>query len=118
MLLKIKKRVNLAYRLLLKGETPSASRGEVPAIMPEEVAEARQFFPLGKFFIFGHARSGTTLLTPLGRPPPPAGKGAQNPGIFPRGVCRSPAAAPPPPPRCAPAGSASTPGYRGPRRVS
>lgn len=35
--------------------------------MPEEVAEARQFFPLGKFFIFGHARSGTTLLTRLVR---------------------------------------------------
>ena len=30
-----------------------------------EVAEARTFFPLEKFFIFGHARSGTTMLTRL-----------------------------------------------------
>jgi hypothetical protein len=37
----------------------------VPAITPEEVAEARTFFPLDKFFIYGHARSGTTLLTRL-----------------------------------------------------
>jgi hypothetical protein len=29
------------------------------------VAEARAFFPLDKFFIFGHARSGTTLLARL-----------------------------------------------------
>ena len=67
MVLKLKKRVNLAYRLLIKGENPAGARGEVPAITPEEVAEARQFFPLGKFFIFGHARSGTTLLTRLVR---------------------------------------------------
>jgi hypothetical protein len=37
----------------------------IPAISEEEVAEARQFFPLDKFFIFGHARSGTTMLTRL-----------------------------------------------------
>ncbi|MEW6715897.1 MAG: sulfotransferase [Chloroflexota bacterium] len=37
----------------------------MPPISPEEVAEAKTFFPLKKFFIFGHARSGTTLLTRL-----------------------------------------------------
>jgi hypothetical protein len=31
------------------------------------VAEAKSFFPLEKFFIFGHARSGTTLLARLVR---------------------------------------------------
>jgi LPS sulfotransferase NodH len=31
------------------------------------VAEIKRFFPRGKFFIFGHARSGTTLLTRLVR---------------------------------------------------
>jgi hypothetical protein len=31
------------------------------------VAEAKEFFPLEKFFIFGHARSGTTLLARLVR---------------------------------------------------
>ena len=40
-------------------------RSPIPAIAPEEVAEAREFFPLDKFFIYGHARSGTTLLTRL-----------------------------------------------------
>jgi len=45
-------------------ETPSR---EIPSITAEEVAEARQFFPLEKFFIFGHARSGTTMLTRLVR---------------------------------------------------
>jgi hypothetical protein len=33
----------------------------------EEVAQIKQFFPRDKFFIFGYARSGTTLLTRLVR---------------------------------------------------
>lgn len=41
------------------------SSKEIPAISPQEVEEAREFFPLKKFFIFGHARSGTTLLARL-----------------------------------------------------
>ncbi len=60
-------RLQLAARLLLKGKLPPRTRREVPAITPEEVAEAKAFFPLEKFFIFGHARSGTTLLTRLVR---------------------------------------------------
>jgi hypothetical protein len=40
---------------------------DIPAITPDEVAEAKSFFPMEKFFIFGHARSGTTLLTRLVR---------------------------------------------------
>ncbi len=72
-------RVRLAVQWLIKGETlpgvvsqrSSRSGGSIlstiPAITPEEVAEARMFFPLDKFFIFGHARSGTTLLTRLVR---------------------------------------------------
>ncbi|MBN2550291.1 MAG: sulfotransferase [Anaerolineales bacterium] len=49
-----------------RGQPGSAGR-EIPPISAEEVAEARQFFPLDKFFIFGHARSGTTMLTRLVR---------------------------------------------------
>lgn len=64
---KLKHRLKLAYQLLLRGEAPVSSHREIPSITPEEVAEARQFFPLDKFFIFGHARSGTTLLTRLVR---------------------------------------------------
>ena len=37
-------------------------RGDIPAITLEEIAEIREFFPREKFFIFGHARSGTTIL--------------------------------------------------------
>ncbi len=61
-------RMKLAARVLARGDNTGAARREsIPAITPEEVDQARQFFPLEKFFIFGHARSGTTLLTRLVR---------------------------------------------------
>ena len=63
----LKQRLKLAVRLLLYGQAPLEKRADIPAISPEEVAEARQFFPMDKFFIYGHARSGTTLLTRLVR---------------------------------------------------
>lgn len=55
----------LAARAFLREQNAKTTRAEIPAISAEEVAEARLFFPLDKFFIFGHARSGTTLLTRL-----------------------------------------------------
>jgi len=59
-------RVKLAARILVKGSIPSTSHREnIPDISLEEIAEIKQFFPLDKFFIFGHARSGTTLLARL-----------------------------------------------------
>ena len=60
-------RIKTAARTLLKGEAQAAPRAPIPAITAEEVAEARQFFAREKFFIFGHARSGTTLLARLAR---------------------------------------------------
>lgn len=71
----ISQRLRMVLRLLLGRPVPGDRRNSsansagrvIPAITPEEVAEARQFFPLEKFFIFGHARSGTTLLTRLVR---------------------------------------------------
>ncbi len=60
-------RVKNAVRILLKGDSTNRQRGEIPPITPEEVAEIRQFFPREKFFILGHARSGTTLLMRLVR---------------------------------------------------
>src|SRR5512140_337325 len=60
-------RVKKSARMLLKGEPQKRARGVIPAITLEEVAEIRQFFPREKFFIFGHARSGTTLLMRLVR---------------------------------------------------
>lgn len=60
-------RIKSAARVLLKGETKKKSRNAIPAITREEVDEVKQFFPREKFFILGHARSGTTLLMRLAR---------------------------------------------------
>ena len=60
-------RFKSAARILLKGDPKRKKRNPIPAITPEEVAEIRQFFPREKFFILGHARSGTTLLMRLAR---------------------------------------------------
>ena len=60
-------RFRSAARILLKGDPRKKKRNPIPAITPEEVTEIKQFFPREKFFIFGHARSGTTLLMRLVR---------------------------------------------------
>src|SRR5512143_1603729 len=60
-------RFKSAARVLLEGGATSKKRSEIPAITLEEVAEIKQFFPREKFFILGHARSGTTLLMRLAR---------------------------------------------------
>lgn len=60
-------RIKKSARILLKGDPKKKNRNPVPAITPEEVAEIKQFFPRDKFFILGHARSGTTLLMRLAR---------------------------------------------------
>jgi hypothetical protein len=60
-------RLKSAARILLKGDPKKKNRNPIPAITDEEVAEIKQFFPREKFFIFGHARSGTTLLMRLAR---------------------------------------------------
>jgi len=61
------RRVKSAARIVLKGDSKKKLRPPIPAITTEEVAEIKQFFPREKFFIFGHARSGTTLLMRLVR---------------------------------------------------
>ena len=60
-------RLRATARVLIRGEAQKRKRESIPEITPEEVAEIRQFFPREKFFIFGHARSGTTLLMRLAR---------------------------------------------------
>ena len=57
----ISRRFRLAITAFFSGRYPAQSRVSIPAISPQEIDEVRQFFPLDKFFIFGHARSGTTL---------------------------------------------------------
>jgi LPS sulfotransferase NodH len=58
-------RLKSAARILIKGDVKKKTRNFIPAITPGEVTEIKQFFPREKFFIFGHARSGTTLLMRL-----------------------------------------------------
>src|SRR5215208_6803131 len=60
-------RFKSAARILIKGDTRKKKRNPIPAITTEEVAEIKPFFPREKFFFFGHARSGTTLLMRLVR---------------------------------------------------
>jgi LPS sulfotransferase NodH len=65
--MKMFSRLKSAARILIKGEPKTKKRNPIPAISPEELAEIKQFFPREKFFILGHARSGTTLLMRLAR---------------------------------------------------
>jgi len=60
-------RIKKAARILLKGDPRKSTRNPIPAITLEEVTEIKQFFSREKFFILGHARSGTTLLMRLVR---------------------------------------------------
>jgi LPS sulfotransferase NodH len=60
-------RIRTAVRILGGSDTRKARRHPIPAISRSEVADIKRFFPLDKFFIFGHARSGTTLLMRLVR---------------------------------------------------
>ncbi len=62
---RILKRLKDAKNILVRGLQYGTTRGEISPISPAEVEEIKQIFPLDKFFIFGHARSGTTLLTRL-----------------------------------------------------
>lgn len=56
-------RIRPALRILWKGE--DGPRIDFPAITEDEVLELKAIFPADKFFIFGHGRSGTTLLARL-----------------------------------------------------
>ncbi|OGO28913.1 MAG: hypothetical protein A2Z16_04890 [Chloroflexi bacterium RBG_16_54_18] len=58
-------RLAQAARILLGRPASRPVAREIPALTDEEIAEARQFFPLEKFFIFGHARAGTTVFVRL-----------------------------------------------------
>lgn len=60
-----KNRLALAARLLLGRPLSKTAMHAFPPLTQEQVEEARQFFPLEKFFIFGHARAGTTVYVRL-----------------------------------------------------
>ncbi|MEK6222369.1 MAG: sulfotransferase, partial [Chloroflexota bacterium] len=65
MLKRMQNRLKRTFQVLTTGTLSQEDKRVIPAITMEEVAEAKEFFPMPKFFIFGHARSGTTLLTRL-----------------------------------------------------
>ena len=67
MIERIIRRLRRTWRTLLTGHPVPTGTRQIPDITAEEVAEIKQFFPMQKYFIFGHARSGTTLLTRLVR---------------------------------------------------
>lgn len=61
----LSQRLKAAARILLGRSSRTHRREPIPALTAEEVAEFHRFFPRPKFFVFGHARSGTTLLMRL-----------------------------------------------------
>lgn len=67
MMNRIFKRLSLTWQVLQTGRTRHWGVRQIPPITAEEVAEVKEFFPMEKYFILGHARSGTTLLLRLVR---------------------------------------------------
>jgi hypothetical protein len=70
MLNKVKKRLGLILQVARYGNISPSKPSRLAQISAEDLAEIKTFFQLDKFFIFGHARSGTTLLARLIRQHP------------------------------------------------
>lgn len=60
-----RRRISQAVKILRYGDDQVSINEDFPSLTPQEVVEAKSFFPMPKFFIFGHARSGTTLFARL-----------------------------------------------------
>jgi LPS sulfotransferase NodH len=58
-------RLRQAVSLLAKGPKSPLRRTPLPGLTEVEIQELKAFFPMDKYFILGHARSGTTLLARL-----------------------------------------------------
>ena len=65
MLRKMSRRLSLITRVARYGHIGRHQPKPMEQITAEELAEIKAFFPMDKFFVFGHARSGTTLLARL-----------------------------------------------------
>jgi hypothetical protein len=63
----LKQRLRDSWTVLAHGAKIVRKRAEIPSITDEEIAEIKGFFSMDKFFIFGHSRSGNTLLMRLVR---------------------------------------------------
>lgn len=64
---RILNRLSLAAWVLRYGDLGSHTETRIEKLSQDDVREIKQFFPMDKFFILGHARSGTTLLARLVR---------------------------------------------------
>ena len=62
---KISNRLKLTSQIFLTGSVETRAVRSIPEISVEEIAEIKTFFPMKKYFITGHPRSGTTLATRL-----------------------------------------------------
>jgi hypothetical protein len=62
---RVYKRLTLAAQALRYGDQKPRAKRSYGRLGEQEIQEIKRFFPMGKFFIFGHARSGTTLLARL-----------------------------------------------------
>lgn len=58
-------RLALAAKAFRYGDQKNQSVPSSAKLTMDDIREVKQFFPMEKFFIFGHARSGTTLLARL-----------------------------------------------------
>jgi hypothetical protein len=63
----LKQRLRDSWAVLAHGAKVVRKRTEISSITTEEIAEIKGFFSMDKFFIFGHSRSGNTLLMRLVR---------------------------------------------------
>lgn len=62
---RVYQRLKLATRVLIYGDTRTRPALSHSKLTRKDIQEVKRFFPMEKFFIFGHARSGTTLLARL-----------------------------------------------------
>jgi hypothetical protein len=63
----IRSRIKGAYDVLVRGQKVHRRRTTIPPITQAEVDDIKAFFPMEKFFILGHSRSGNTMLMRLCR---------------------------------------------------
>ena len=59
------RRIKNFVSVFRSGRNPMVEVMDFPKLTEEDMREIKSFFPMPKFFIFGYARSGTTLLSRL-----------------------------------------------------
>ena len=62
---KLLRRIRWGWHMFRHGKLPGKSINAFQPLSDRDLAEIQSFFSMPKFFIFGHARSGTTLLSRL-----------------------------------------------------